>query len=52
MKELVTDLVITTKQVGYLIQSLPEPEAEEVRACPFVYGSFKDRDSEKKLEGV
>ncbi|KZP22072.1 hypothetical protein FIBSPDRAFT_931300 [Athelia psychrophila] len=31
-KELVTDLVVKAKQVEYLIQSLPEPEAEEVQA--------------------
>ena len=35
--ELVTDLVRKAKQIEYLIQSLPEPEAEEtqVRARPF-----------------
>ncbi|KZP11878.1 hypothetical protein FIBSPDRAFT_799683 [Athelia psychrophila] len=32
-KELVTDLVVKAKQVEYLIQSLPEPEAEEVQAA-------------------
>ncbi|KAL6304760.1 hypothetical protein BKA93DRAFT_262188 [Sparassis latifolia] len=31
-KELVTDLLVKAKQVEYLIQSLPEPEAEEVQA--------------------
>lgn len=38
-KELVTDLVVKAKQVEYLIQSLPEPEAEEnqVRVvCPIL----------------
>ena len=30
-KELVTDLVVKAKQVEYLIQSLPEPEAEEIQ---------------------
>ncbi|GBE89924.1 Mediator of RNA polymerase II transcription subunit 21 [Sparassis crispa] len=30
-KELVTDLLVKAKQVEYLIQSLPEPEAEEVQ---------------------
>ncbi|KAH9920317.1 uncharacterized protein B0H18DRAFT_1024808 [Fomitopsis serialis] len=31
-RELVNDLVVKAKQVDYLIQSLPEPEAEEVQA--------------------
>ncbi|KAJ6529845.1 hypothetical protein B0H19DRAFT_1223585 [Mycena capillaripes] len=31
-KELVTDLIVKAKQVEYLIQSLPEPEAEEEQA--------------------
>ncbi|KAJ7593509.1 hypothetical protein C8J56DRAFT_499362 [Mycena floridula] len=31
-KELVTDLIIKAKQVEYLINSLPEPEPEEVQA--------------------
>ncbi|PCH33127.1 hypothetical protein WOLCODRAFT_134943 [Wolfiporia cocos MD-104 SS10] len=31
-KELVTDLVVKAKQVDYLIQSLPEPEAEKAQA--------------------
>ena len=31
-KELVTDLMVKAKQVEYLIQSLPEPEAEENQA--------------------
>ncbi|OBZ79495.1 Mediator of RNA polymerase II transcription subunit 21 [Grifola frondosa] len=31
-KELMTDLMVKAKQVEYLIQSLPEPEAEEVQA--------------------
>ncbi|KAH9947409.1 hypothetical protein B0H21DRAFT_341649 [Amylocystis lapponica] len=31
-KELVQDLVVKSKQVEYLIKSLPEPEAEEVQA--------------------
>ena len=30
-KELVTDLMVKAKQVDYLIQSLPEPEAEDVQ---------------------
>lgn len=30
-KELATDLIVKAKQVEYLIQSLPEPEAEEVQ---------------------
>ena len=28
-RELVTDLIVKAKQIEYLIQSLPEPEAEE-----------------------
>ncbi|KAJ6517260.1 hypothetical protein C8R47DRAFT_1181645 [Mycena vitilis] len=31
-KELATDLIVKAKQVEYLIQSLPEPEAEEEQA--------------------
>jgi len=31
-KELATDLIVKAKQVEYLIQSLPEPEAEEGQA--------------------
>jgi len=31
-KELATDLIVKAKQVEYLIQSLPEPEAEEDQA--------------------
>ncbi|EAU93470.1 hypothetical protein CC1G_12064 [Coprinopsis cinerea okayama7 len=31
-KELVTDLVVKAKQIEYLINALPEPEAEEVQA--------------------
>ncbi|KAG5650719.1 hypothetical protein H0H81_011266 [Sphagnurus paluster] len=31
-KELVADLMVKAKQVEYLIQSLPEPEPEEVQA--------------------
>jgi mediator of RNA polymerase II transcription subunit 21 len=40
-KELVTDLLVKAKQIEYLIQSLPEPEAEEVQVgdsrtcCPY-----------------
>jgi len=30
-KELVTDLIIKAKQIEYLINSLPEPEPEEVQ---------------------
>lgn len=32
-KELVNDLIVKAKQVEYLINSLPEPEPEEVQAC-------------------
>ncbi|EPS99659.1 hypothetical protein FOMPIDRAFT_53231 [Fomitopsis schrenkii] len=31
-RELVNDLVVKAKQIDYLVQSLPEPEAEEVQA--------------------
>ncbi|CCL98923.1 uncharacterized protein FIBRA_00930 [Fibroporia radiculosa] len=31
-RELVRDLVVKAKQIDYLIQSLPEPESEEVQA--------------------
>jgi mediator of RNA polymerase II transcription subunit 21 len=31
-KELVTDLIVKAKQIEYLINSLPEPEAEEEQA--------------------
>ncbi|KAJ6529821.1 hypothetical protein B0H19DRAFT_968143 [Mycena capillaripes] len=31
-KELVTDLIVKTKQVEYVIKSLPEPEPEEEQA--------------------
>lgn len=30
-RELVNDLVVKAKQIDYLVQSLPEPEAEEVQ---------------------
>lgn len=30
-KELVTDLLVKAKQIEYLINSLPEPEAEEMQ---------------------
>ena len=30
-KELVTDLIVKAKQIEYLINSLPEPEPEEVQ---------------------
>ena len=33
-RELVNDLVVKAKQIDYLIQSLPEPEAEEVQVSP------------------
>ncbi|TFY53209.1 hypothetical protein EVJ58_g9574 [Rhodofomes roseus] len=33
-RELVNDLVVKAKQVDYLIQSLPEPEPEEVQVRP------------------
>ncbi|KAH7872682.1 uncharacterized protein C8R40DRAFT_1203338 [Lentinula edodes] len=35
-KELVTDLIRKAKQVEYLINSLPEPEPEEIQVC-FLY---------------
>ncbi|KAF9527909.1 hypothetical protein CPB83DRAFT_855402 [Crepidotus variabilis] len=31
-KEMVTDLIVKVKQIEYLINSLPEPEAEEAQA--------------------
>ncbi|KZT09050.1 uncharacterized protein LAESUDRAFT_735701 [Laetiporus sulphureus 93-53] len=34
-KELVADLIVKAKQIDYLIQSLPEPEPEEVQANRF-----------------
>ena len=33
-RELVNDFVVKAKQIDYLIQSLPEPEAEEVQVRP------------------
>ncbi|KAH6905878.1 hypothetical protein BKA70DRAFT_1107127 [Coprinopsis sp. MPI-PUGE-AT-0042] len=35
-KELVTDLIVKAKQVGYLINSLPVPEPEQVQASRLV----------------
>jgi len=53
---MVTDLIVKAKQVEYLINSLPEPEAEEGQASAFflrtecvsfwsTYPSFRRNDS-------
>jgi len=44
-RELVADLVVKAKQIDYLIQSLPEPEAEEVQATRL-------RSIEDEMEGA
>ena len=43
--ELVTDLVRKAKQIEYLIQSLPEPEAEETQVGARPFGNLRHTDT-------